>query len=49
MATKKNQEKDETSRTVAGIHALYECGKIDRDTHNLWCEMARDGATSFEL
>lgn len=48
METKKNQE-EEIRRTVAGIHALYECGKIDRDTHNLWCEKAMKGATAFEL
>lgn len=35
-------------QTLADIHHLYSMGKIDRDTHNLWCEQACKGATSFE-
>ena len=37
-----------TKDTLAWIHGLYFIGKIDRDTHNLWCEQACKGAKSFE-
>lgn len=35
--------------TLEGIHRLYQAGKIDRDTHNRWCQQACAGSTIFEF
>lgn len=45
----RKEKKTELQLTLEGIHALYIDGKISLERHNLWCEQACAGATSFEL
>lgn len=45
----RKEKKTELQLTLAGIHKLYIDGKISLERHNLWCEQACAGATSFEI
>jgi len=45
----RKEQKTELQLTLAGIHKLYIDGKITLEKHNIWCQQACAGATSFEF